>query len=112
LSDNDQARQETLLRLAQSRADIRRLLEPEGPPSSGDTAPGGSGAAGGSSFPRSRTMKLLLTGRGMGTVGAVVGGLLLARPTLALRLLRFVPLEAVARVVLVKTLAAMRTKSR
>lgn len=112
MPDNDQSRQETLLRLAQSRAEIRRLLEPapRSPPGSGDSAAQAADADP-NSFPRSRTMKLLMSARGFGTVGAVVGGLLLARPTLALRLMRFVPLEAVARVLLVKAVTAMRAKS-
>ena len=53
-------------------------------------------------------MQLLLSGRGIGTVGAVVGGLVLARPALALRLLRMIPAGAVARMLLIKGIAALR----
>ena len=51
-----------------------------------------------------------MSGRGMGTMGAMVGGLLMARPALAWRLMRLLPVEAVARVLLVKGITAMRSK--
>ena len=74
MSNGDAAREETLARLASSRAEIRRLLEP--PPR--EPEPEGSAAGGGvrDAFPRSRTMKLLTSGRGFGTLGALLGGLL------------------------------------
>ena len=62
------------------------------------------------SFPRSRTMKLLMSGRGVGTAGAVIGGLLIARPALAVKLFRMLPTGAVARMLLVKGVAALRSK--
>ena len=37
-------------------------------------------------FPRSRTMQMLMSGRGLGTLGALAAGLIVARPALALRL--------------------------
>jgi hypothetical protein len=109
MAEIDVARQETLLRLAQSRAEIRDIFEPPRPePGSAEAA---AEAAGGHRFfPRSRTMKLLMSGRGMGTVGAMVGGLLMARPALAFRLMRLLPVEAVARVLLVKAVTALRSK--
>jgi hypothetical protein len=55
-------------------------------------------------------MKLLLSGRGVGTVGAVVGGLLIARPAIAFRLLRMLPTGAVARMMLIKAISALRSK--
>jgi hypothetical protein len=55
-------------------------------------------------------MQLLLSGRGVGTVGAVVGGLLMARPALAIRLVRMIPLGAVARMLLVKGITALRAR--
>jgi hypothetical protein len=105
----DTARNETLARLAASRAEIRRLLEPPPrvPPGEGPD----SGRFGAGAFPRSRTMKLLLSGRGAGTVGAVACGLLMARPALALRLLRMLPAGAVGRMLLVKAISALRSKS-
>lgn len=109
---NDAETKETLAKLAQSRAEILDILEP--PPqadASGDAA-GASGGAGGGGFPRSRTMKLLMSGRGIGTVGAVLGGLVIARPALAFRLLRMLPAGAVARMLLVKAIASWRTGSQ
>jgi hypothetical protein len=107
MADMDTARNETLARLAASRAEIRRLLEP--PPRVPGQGPD-SGSFGDGAFPRSRTMKLLLSGRGAGTVGAVACGLLMARPALALRLLRMLPAGAVGRMLLVKAISALRSK--
>ncbi len=96
-----------MARLAQTRGEISRLLEP--PPSDGEReGPGATGVAGG--FPRSRTMRALMTGRGIGAVGALAGGLLLARPRMAWRLLRMLPTGAVARMVVGRVMGALRTK--
>ena len=110
MNDTSDARDETLAKLAQSRAEIRRLLEPPANPAAegGAESPAADGDRGGT-FPRSRTMKLLLSGRGVGTVGAMVGGLLMARPALALRLLRMLPTGAIARMVLIKAISALRS---
>ena len=51
-------------------------------------------------------MKALFTGRGMGTLGALIGGLFMARPALALRLLRLIPAGTLSRMLLGKVLAA------
>jgi len=104
MTDVSDARSETLARMAASRAEIRRLLEPHPVSSDPSAGPGEGGAF----FPRSRTMRVLMSGRGLGTIGAVVSGLLVARPALALRLLRLLPVGAVARIVLVKAIASMR----
>ena len=103
----DAAREETLARLAASRAEIRRLLEP--PPRVSPGEGPDSGATGRGAFPRSRTMKMLLSARGAGTLGAVVCGLLVARPQLALRLLRMLPTGAIGRILLVKAISALRS---
>jgi hypothetical protein len=95
-----------LARLAASRADIRRLLEP---PPRASTADGLDGGAIPGAFPRSRTMKMLLSARGAGTVGAVACGLLISRPALALRLLRLVPTGAIGRMILIKAISALRS---
>jgi hypothetical protein len=100
---NDSAREELLARLAVSRQELRQLLEPRSPENPG-------GAPAGSGFPRSRTMRMLMSSRGMGTVGAAVAGLLVARPALALRLLRLVPIGAVTRAIMVRTLGALRSR--
>ena len=105
----DSLREVTLAKLAQSRAEIRRLLEPPPRPHHGGTHEAHLDESGGA-FPRSRTMKTIMSVRGLGTVGAVVGGLLMARPALAFRLLRMLPTGAVARMLMVKALAALRTR--
>ena len=55
-------------------------------------------------------MRLLMSNRGLGTLGAAVAGLLVARPALALRILRLVPISAVARAVMVRALGALRSR--
>jgi hypothetical protein len=94
-------------KLAQSREELRSVLDP--PPGEH----GGSGSAPGNGhggFPRSRTMQMLLSGRGLGTLGALAGGLLIARPALALRLLRFVPANAVAKMLMAKAVGMLKSK--
>ena len=105
-ANDDASREDTLARMEASRAEIRRILDP--PPR--DAADAESGMGVGAGFPRSRTMRMLMSGRGAGTVGAVVGGLLLARPALAFRLLRLLPTGAVAKMLLVKGLSTMRSR--
>lgn len=105
----------TLAKLAQTRAEIRRVLDPpprkphvsqdgpgEGPESYAEVRTG--------TFPRSRTMKLLMSGRGISTAGAVIGGLILARPALAFKLLRMLPTGAVARMAMVKAITTYRSR--
>ena len=92
------ARDAILARLAQSRAEIRRLLEP--PVADAAAGPASSGSPAG--FPRSRTIQALMSGRGLGAIGAVAGGLVLARPALAWRLIRLLPTSAVARMILAR----------
>jgi hypothetical protein len=101
-----QARAEILARLAESRAELRQVLDPPRTEPDGSPLPAGRSQA----FPRSRIMKALLSGRGLGTLGAAAAGLLIARPALALRLLRMVPAGAVARMLLIRAVSAMRTQ--
>jgi len=93
-------------RLAQSREELRTLLDP--PPRPLISREGSARGLGG--FPRSRTMQMLMSGRGLGTVGALAGGLLIARPALALRLLRLVPASAVAKMLMAKAVSALKSK--
>lgn len=109
MSDAVEARNATLARLEHSRAEILRVLEaPRAQPS---PEPEGGGDRGG--FPRSRTLKTLMSGGGSGTIGAVgalVGGALLARPALAFRLLRMLPTDALASWLMAKAVSALRSK--
>jgi hypothetical protein len=107
MSDKDQAaRAEILARLAASREELKRVLDPAEPAADGSAMPGQDSGA----FPRSRTMQMLMSGRGLGTLGAAAAGLLLARPAWALRVLRLLPANAVARMLVARAIAAMRTK--
>jgi hypothetical protein len=99
------ARAAIIARLAASREELRRILEP--PPKNDGSSAAGAHPGG---FPRSRTMQMLLSGRGLGTVGAAAAGLLVARPALALRLLRMLPAGALARMLLARAVTALRSK--
>jgi hypothetical protein len=107
VTDQDaETRAEILARLAESREELRRRLDPprngsDGGSKAGDY-PGG--------FPRSRTMQMIMSSRGLGTVGAIAAGLLIARPALALRLLRMLPVSAVARMLMLKAFTSLRRK--
>jgi hypothetical protein len=101
------ARSQIHAKLAQSRGELSAILDP---PPGGDGAP--APRNGSADFPRSRTMQMLLSGRGLGTLGALAGGLLIARPALALRLLRFVPASAVAKMIMARAVGALKAKSR
>ncbi len=114
---DDAERLDTLAKLARSRAEIRRLLEPPPRLDSGserrrndESSAHPPGDPGDGEFPRSHTMRLLLSGRGIGTIGAVLGGLAMARPALALKLLRMLPTGAVARLLMVKAVSAFRIR--
>jgi hypothetical protein len=98
----DAQRKAILARLAESRAEIKRVLEP---PADGT---GEKAGANGSGFPRSRTMRALLSGRGLGAVGATAAGLIMARPALAWRLIRMLPTGALLRMGLARVLGGLR----
>jgi hypothetical protein len=106
VTPRDQAARDAILaRLAESRAEIRRLLEPP-PEQAGAARPDASAEPG--FFPRSRTMQMLMSGKGLGAVGATAAGLLIARPGLAWRLIRMLPTGAVARMVLSRVLGGAK----
>jgi hypothetical protein len=109
MTDNGEAaRAEILARLAVSREELRIVFEPprDQAGANGSTAPRQDG------FPRSRTIQMLMSGRGAGTLGALAAGLIVARPALALRLLRLLPASAIGRSLLLKAFNALRAKQR
>jgi hypothetical protein len=109
MTDPDEAARLLILaRLAESRAELRRILDPPRNEPNGSVFGGGGGGHDG--FPRSRTMQMLMSGRGLGVLGAVAAGLFIARPALALRLLRMLPAGAAARIFLLRALAQLRAK--
>jgi hypothetical protein len=102
MNPDDEARRKAILaRLAESRAEIKRLLEPRPDEAGEERAENDSG------FPRSRTMRALLSGRGLGAVGATAAGLIMARPALAWRLIRMLPTGALLRVGLARILGGI-----
>jgi hypothetical protein len=85
---------------------IRHLLEP--PPDGGKGAhPDPSGAPGG--FPRSRTMRMLMSSKALGAMGATAAGLFVARPGLAFKLIRALP---IARLILSRVLGGRARRER
>lgn len=107
---DEAARAGILARLADSRAELLRILDPP----RDESGPGASGTSGsmGQGFPRSRTMRMLMSGRGLGTLGAVAAGLLVARPAMALRLLRLIPTSAVVKLIVARVFANTGEKSQ
>jgi hypothetical protein len=102
MNPRDEAQRKAILaRLAESRAEIKRLLEPR-PDQAGE-----EGAEDGAGFPRSRTMRALMSGRGLGAVGATAAGLFMARPALAWRLIRMLPAGALLRMGIARVLGGM-----
>jgi hypothetical protein len=69
------------LKISESRAELERLLidDPDHAQSSGV-------------FPRSRTLRLLTSNRGIVLLAIAAGGALLLRPRLIKRVIRFVPM--------------------
>ncbi len=107
MKDRDAAAKDLIYaRLAQSREELRLLFDPPQTQSNGAAA----AANGRGGFPRSRTMQALMSSRGLGALGALAGGLLIARPTLALRLLRLVPAGTVAKMLMAKAVSALKSK--
>ena len=98
------ARKAVLARLAQSREELSRVFDPPPPVPGADGRPDPSI----SEFPRSRTMRALLSSPGLGVAGALAGGLLIARPALALRILRLVPASAVGKMLITRLVAKLR----
>jgi hypothetical protein len=92
----------TVARLAETRRQLVELFFPE--PSS-QTPPMRGGV-----FPRSRTLRLLLSKHGFGAISALAGGLLLARPAMLLRLLRWAPVRAIARTLLIRLISTTGSK--
>jgi hypothetical protein len=109
LAQHDAAARDAILaRLAQSRAEISRLLEP--PAAGAEVGSTPNGLPGG--FPRSRTMQALMSGRGLGALGAIASGVVLARPALAWRLVRLLPTGAVARAILARIVRSVGTGAK
>jgi hypothetical protein len=97
-------RSHTVARLAETRRQLLALFVPE---------PGADGRAAGAQddvFPRSRTLRLLLSRHGFGAFSALAGGLLLARPAILWRLLRWAPVRTLAKTMLLRLLTTTGSK--
>jgi hypothetical protein len=103
--DNEEMN-EIRARLKASRSEISLLLDPPRDESGALTEAGGTGG-GGSGFPRSRTMQMLTSNRGLGALSVLASGFLIARPGLAFKLLRLLPTGGVAKVVIARALSAL-----
>jgi hypothetical protein len=104
VNPRDEAERNAILaRLAESRAEIKRLLEPRRKRRARQAEDGGG-------FPRSRTMRALMSGRGLGAVGATAAGLFMARPALAWKLIRMLPAGALLRMALARFVGGMRER--
>lgn len=105
--DDDDAVNELRAKLKQSRDEVCALMDP---PREDAGAP--AQANGQSGFPRSRTMQMLMSSRGLGVLGVLASGFLVARPGLALKLLRFLPTGTVAKVIITRALSALNDRKR
>jgi hypothetical protein len=92
-------------RLSQSRAEFEHLFIPE------DAAEShGGGAENRSAFPRSAIMKLL-TKNGMATgLTLILVALFAARPAMAAKLLRYLPVSAITKLVVARFINAQGAK--
>jgi len=102
----DAERTRTEARLAQTRRELVDLFtrDREEPVAGGASRPGAD------SFPRSRTMRLLLGKHGLGALTAILGGILVARPAIAWRLLRLLPIRTFVRTMFVRFLTSHGSK--
>lgn len=98
-------------RLARSRAELVELLQPDKETAHGGSRRGigrrGNGdARGHGEFPRSMTMKLLSRGAGVGGLGVLALALFALSPTRARQLLRYLPVSAIAKIVVARLINA------
>lgn len=112
-SSDDVSREPASERLARSRAELKALFEPQPEESA---APGaqrmnGSARAGSSQgFPRSWTMRLLTKGAGTGGFAVLAAALLATSPAKAMQLLRYLPLNAITKILVSRLITARGAK--
>lgn len=94
------------VRLARSRAELLALYEPDEQAEEGALG----GAAHGSGFPRSMTMKLLSKGAGAGGMIALALALFAVSPAKAMRLLRYLPMNAITKILVAQLINARGAK--
>jgi hypothetical protein len=105
-------RNELEARLAETRRELVDLFGSgggqRGPETGADSREGRQRRQSG--FPRSGTMRLLLSSRGLGALAVAACGLLVSRPALALRVLRLVPLGTFARIMAYRFFSSQGSK--
>lgn len=79
-------------KLQESRAEFQHLFEPDDPRAQND-------------FPRSKTMRLLLSSRGAALLAVAAGAVLILKPGLAARAARVVPMGGILRSLAVNLLS-------
>jgi hypothetical protein len=94
IADSIGSHAEITARLARSRTRLRHLLTPE------DEDRGTEARAANGDFPRSRTMRILTSGRTLTVLATVAGALLVARPQALTRLARLIPVATIARLLI------------
>jgi hypothetical protein len=104
---DDDAEADIVQKLAESRSQLREILDPLRKPAA---AGGPAGARGSHGFPRSRTMRMLMSSRTVGTIAAVGAGLLISRPGIVWRVLRMIPAGAIARMTILRLFTARGAK--
>jgi hypothetical protein len=103
MTDQDaEKRNQVLARLAQSRGEYRTILDPPH-----DNPEDGKTSASLANFPRSRTMRTLLSKRGLRALSAVAAAVFLVRPRLALKVWRMLPARMVKRLLIGRALAML-----
>jgi hypothetical protein len=101
-AQDEEKRRLVRARLALSREEYRAILDP---PHKHHEA--GETPAGPAGFPRSRTMRTLLSKSGLGTLGAVLAAILVARPRLALKIWRMLPTRMVRKLLIGRALGML-----
>lgn len=103
---DDAAVNEVRARLQKSREEVSVLIDPP------REVAGPAQVNGKVHFPRSRTVQMLVSSRGLGALGVLAGGFLIARPALALKLLRLLPMGAVAKIIIARTVSALNSRGQ
>jgi len=94
-------------RLARSRAELQRLLERRP-----DTEAGRTNGDSGSAFPRSVIMKAITKHGGATGLALFAVALFAAKPRLAVRLMRYLPVSAISKALIARFIDARQAKTR
>jgi len=90
--DDEDPRVSAAARLAESRLELRQMLDRRG------------NGAGNGAFPRSRALQLLMEHPALAVAAAVAGGFLISRPGMIRRVASVVPVAAIGRMLIARYL--------